>query len=158
MFLPRRYPDENSSKLDQRGFTLIELVIIIVTLGILAAVAIPKFGELAENSKKTATRDELQTLKRAIVGNAQAISGGKYVDKGFEGDIGYPPSRLEDLVSKPDSIPNYDKLTGIGWNGPYIDSSGSSYLADAWKVPYVYQPSYRRLVSVGGSDSIIVTF
>ncbi len=158
MPLSPRYLDDFSGRLDQRGFTLIELVIIIVTLGILAAVAIPKFGDLAENSKKTATKDELQTLKRGIIGNAQAIAGGKYVDKGFEGDIGYPPSRLEDLAKRPDSISAYDKLTGIGWNGPYIDSSGGSYLFDAWKTPYVYQPSARRLISVGGGDSIIVTF
>lgn len=152
------YPLDESAKLGQRGFTLIELVIIIVTLGILAAVAIPKFTDLAESSKITATKKELLALKGAISGNAEAIAGGKYVDRGFEGDVGFVPSRLQDLAAKPDSVSTYNKLTGLGWNGPYIDSSESNYLNDAWGVAYVYEPSNRRIVSVGGSDSVIATF
>ncbi len=145
-------------KLGQEGFTLTELVIIIVTLGILAAVAIPKFGDLTENSKITATKNEMMAIKRAIVGNAEAISAGQYVDRGFEGDIGLPPTQLQDLVIKPGSLLVYNKLTSIGWNGPYMDSTEGSYLKDAWGVNYVYQVSNRRLISVSGSDSIIVNF
>lgn len=38
----------------QRGFTLIELVMVIVILGVLAAVAIPKFVDLSDEAKKAA--------------------------------------------------------------------------------------------------------
>ncbi|MFC1475282.1 prepilin-type N-terminal cleavage/methylation domain-containing protein [Candidatus Zixiibacteriota bacterium] len=145
-------------KLGQKGFTLTELVIIIVTLGILAAVAIPKFGDLTDNSKITATKNEMMAIKRAIVGNAEAISGGQYIDRGFEGDIGLPPTALQDLVIKPGSLLVYNKLTSIGWNGPYLDSTEGSYLSDAWGVNYLYQTSGRKIISVGGSDSIIVNF
>ncbi len=147
-----------TKRLGRRGFTLIELVIIIAVLGILAAVAVPRFASMATSSKQAATKDELNTLKRAITGNPAATAGGEYVDRGFEGDIGYPPSRLQDLVAKPDSISTYDKFTRLGWNGPYVDSSNGAYLKDAWGSNYVYQPSSRRIVSVGGPDSIIVTF
>ncbi|MBU0983166.1 MAG: prepilin-type N-terminal cleavage/methylation domain-containing protein, partial [candidate division Zixibacteria bacterium] len=54
-------------RLDERGFTLIEIVIIIVTLGILAAVAIPRFADIAASSRVTATKQELVSLKTAIV-------------------------------------------------------------------------------------------
>ncbi|RME19387.1 MAG: hypothetical protein D6800_14330 [Candidatus Zixiibacteriota bacterium] len=144
--------------LDERAFTLIELVIIIVTLGIIAAVAVPKFVDLADSSRINATKQEMMALKRAIIGNPQATAGGAYVDRGFEGDVGYPPSQLVDLVRRPDSIPPYDRLSRLGWNGPYIDSSGGDYLTDAWGTPYSYSPSLRRIVSTGGADSIVVTF
>ncbi len=145
-------------KLGQAGFTLIELVMIIVVLGILAAVAVPRLGDVTENSRITATKKELLSLKVAVAGNPDAVSGGKYVDRGFEGDVGFAPSQLADLVSKPDSVSAYNKLTSLGWNGPYIDSTESNYLRDAWDVAYVYQPSSRRIISIGGSDSIIVGF
>lgn len=99
------------------------------------------------------------SLKKAIIGNPSAVSGGVYVDRGFEGDVGFIPSRLQDLAAKPDSVSIYNKLTRLGWNGPYIDSSGGLYLSDAWGTSYVYQPANRRLISIGGSpDSIIVSF
>lgn len=148
----------NILKLGRKGFTLTELVIIIVTLGILAAVAIPKFSDLTENSKITASQKEMQVIKRAIVGNSEAISGGRYIDRGFEGDVSFVPNRLQDLVVKPDSISVYNKLTTIGWNGPYINSSEGSYLMDAWGENYVYQPLGRKIISIGGADSIIVNF
>lgn len=145
-------------KLAQNGFTLIELVMIIVVLGVLAAVAIPKLGEVTENSRITATKKELLALKIAIGGNPDAVAGGKYVDRGYEGDVGFVPSSLQDLVVKPDSVSVYNKLTGLGWNGPYIDSTEGNYLKDGWGTNYVYQPTDRRIISVGGSDSIIVGF
>ena len=145
-------------KLGQAGFTLIELVMIIVVLGILAAVAIPRFGDVTENSRITATKKEMLSLKIAVTGNPDVVSGGKYVDRGFEGDVGFVPSQLADLVAKPDSVSTYNRLTGLGWNGPYIDSTENNYLKDAWDVAYVYQPSNRRIISVGGSDSIIIGF
>jgi len=145
-------------KLVQTGFTLIELVMIIVVLGVLAAVAIPKLGDVTENSKITATKKELLALKVAIAGNPDAVAGGKYVDRGFEGDVGFVPSLLQDLVTKPDSVALYNKLTGLGWNGPYIDSTEGNYLKDGWGTDYVYQPVSRRIISVGGSDSIVVGF
>jgi hypothetical protein len=137
---------------------LVELVIIIITLGILAAVAIPKFADMAEASKVNATKKEMLELKRAIVGNPEAVAAGEYIDRGFEGDVDFVPSNLTDLAVKPDSVAAYDKLTRIGWNGPYIDSSGGDYQKDAWGIAYVYEPSNRRIISVGGSDSIIITF
>ncbi len=147
-----------SRKTNVSGFTLVELVIIIVILGIVAAVAVPKFGTLTENSKITATKDEITRLKTAIIGDSRVVSGGEYVNRGFEGDVGHAPSQLQDLVQKPDSIPPYNKFTRIGWNGPYLDSAEQYYLVDAWSNPYVYDPSARTITSTSVTPNISTTF
>jgi prepilin-type N-terminal cleavage/methylation domain-containing protein len=142
----------------QTGFTLIELVMVIVVLGILSAVAIPQFTDMADSSKIAATKKELQEIKRAIVGNADLIAGGQLVDRGFEGDVGFTPSLLIDLGKKPDSVSAWNNLTRLGWNGPYIDTSGGNYLTDSWGTGYIFLPLQRQLLSVHGVDTISVNF
>ncbi len=135
-----------------------ELVIIIVVLGILAAVAVPMFGNMINSSKISATKSEMESLKRAIVGNPRVVAGGELVDRGYQGDVGTAPSQLVDLVTKPGSVPGYDKITRIGWNGPYIDNNNGDYLKNAWGSNYIYDQSGRTLKSINAADTITVTF
>jgi prepilin-type N-terminal cleavage/methylation domain-containing protein len=53
-------------KLSKKGFTLIELMIVVAIIGILAAIAIPKFADLIEKSKEGATKGNIGSLKSAI--------------------------------------------------------------------------------------------
>jgi len=140
------------------GFTLVELVIIIVVLGIVAAVAIPRIGSILESSRVNATKDEMGHIKQAIIGDTRVTGGGKYVNVGYEGNIGYPPSNLVDLVRKPDSIPVYDRFTSFGWNGPYLDSAEQHYLYDAWDSLYQYDANNRTITSIGANPDLTVTF
>ncbi|QDV28133.1 prepilin-type N-terminal cleavage/methylation domain-containing protein [Aureliella helgolandensis] len=50
----------------RRAFTLIELVIVIIIIAILAAVAVPKFIDRADDAKLSATKQSLSTLRSAI--------------------------------------------------------------------------------------------
>ncbi len=63
---------------NQKGFTLIELVIIIVVLGILAAVAIPKYQDITGEAKEAAARAALGSIRSGVTifyANAAVTTG-----------------------------------------------------------------------------------
>jgi general secretion pathway protein G len=142
----------------QAGFTLVEIIVVIIALGILGSVAIAKYAGIVKDSKIKATQSEMSTLKRAIVGNPQIVSGGKYTDVGYLGHLGSPPTQLNDLVVKPGSIAEYNAISGLGWNGPYLNPDSDEYLYDAWGEAYVYDPMARTIKSVGSGQDILVSF
>lgn len=49
-----------------RAFTLVEILIVVVILGILAAIVVPQFASATEESKKKTTLHELEKLRRAV--------------------------------------------------------------------------------------------
>ncbi len=53
-------------KNNKKGFTLIELMIVVAIIGILAAIAIPKFADLINKSKEGATKGALSSVRSAI--------------------------------------------------------------------------------------------
>src|ERR1700690_3503360 len=50
----------------RKGFTLIELMIVVAIIGILAAIAIPQFAQLVAKSQEGATKGNLGTLRSAL--------------------------------------------------------------------------------------------
>lgn len=144
----------------KRAFTLIEIVMTIVILGIIGSVAVIKIGSMVENSRIEATKNEMMMIKKAIVGDPSIVSGGKMVSRGFYGDVGKYPSNLKELAKKPSGVPTYNKITRIGWNGPYIEAT-DDFLKDAWDEYYNYGLNGNGtgyIESVGGSEKIKITF
>lgn len=140
------------------GFTLIEMVMVIVLLGILGAVAVPRISGLVEGARRAATLEEMLALRCAIAGDGSTVSAGHPVARGYEADVGTLPSSLTDLVTKPGGVPSWNRHTQTGWDGPYIVSDGG-YLTDAWGDSYQYDTGQRTITSTaGGGEQIVVNF
>ena len=89
----------------QNGFTLIELVVVIVILGILAVTAAPKFMNLQGDARNAS----LQGLKGAIQG-AAGIVYGKAAIKGVESN---PDSSISDGTTTINTAFGYPKATQV---------------------------------------------
>lgn len=70
----------------RRGFTLIELIIVMAIVALLLTLAVPRYFHSIERSKEAVLRANLATTREAL-------------DK-FRGDTGKFPARLEVLVEK----------------------------------------------------------
>ena len=103
--------------MNQRGFTLLELVVVIAVIGILSAAVAPAVIQRVLDQRIESTRTEARTLYEAAVG---APSENRF---GFLGDIGRLPASLQELVA-PGSLPSFSTNTtrgiGMGWRGPYV--------------------------------------
>ncbi len=133
-----------------RAFTLTELVIIISLLAILSAITIPRVGNFITNAKIAATKEEMQNLKKAMVGDPNLIAAGQYSYGGYLNDVGKPPPNFYALISKPSGVPDWDKFTKRGWRGPYIERGESNaYRKDAWGNNYIYNKNKNFLRSRG---------
>ena len=100
-----------------RGFTLLELLVVLVIIGLLAGYVGPKyFAQIGKSEVKTA-RAQIDALEKAL-------------DQ-YRLDVGHYPATeqgLAALMERPQSEAN--------WAGPYLKKAAPT---DPWGKPYVYQ-------------------
>lgn len=96
------------------GFTLLEMLAVIVLIGIIGAVVVTQVGKNVDKGKYGAGKAQLMTLSQKI--------------ENYALDNGSPPQQLEGLAVKPANAPN--------WQGPYAKESD---LKDPWRHDFGYQ-------------------
>lgn len=112
-------PISNLQSRLSRGFTLIEILVVVVILGILAAIVVPRVMERPGEARVTRAKQDIQGIVTAL---------SLYKLDNFN----YPSSEqgLDALVNKPAGQPD-----AANWKGPYLDRIAK----DPWGKPYLYQ-------------------
>jgi general secretion pathway protein G len=100
----------------QSGFTLMELLAVIVIIGVLAATIGARFINQGETARAGATRTEMGQIVQAL--DLFKLEMGRY-PSAQEG--------LEALIKNPGNVPN--------WNGPYFRKDS---IKDPWQNDYKY--------------------
>ncbi|MCU1756784.1 type II secretion system major pseudopilin GspG [Pseudomonas helleri] len=103
----------------QRGFTLIEIMVVVVIIGVLGAIVVPQFMSRPDQAKVTAARADIQAISTALE---------MYRLDTFN----YPSTQqgLEALVTRPSGTP-----LARNWNPQgYL----KSLPVDPWGTPYQY--------------------
>lgn len=110
-------PGDYKSVLSKSGFTLVELLVVMVIVGLLAAIVAPMVYQHVSPAKHTAVRGQMKSFMTAL--------DNFYVDVGR-----FPSSKegLEALRSKP--------VGAKGWRGPYLRRNVPK---DPWGYAFVYR-------------------
>lgn len=102
----------------RQGFTLIEIMLVVVIIGILAAIIGPKLTGKTKTASIKATQSSINSLATAL--GLFEIQAGRFPTT-EEG--------LDALLEKPDD------LSDEQWDGPYL----KEYPKDAWNEEFVYR-------------------
>jgi general secretion pathway protein G len=103
--------------LRQAGFTLLELLVVMVIIGLLAGYVGPRYFQHIGKSEVKAARAQIDALEKAL--------------EGYRLDTGHFPSTELGLVALVDRPANEPK-----WAGPYLKKAVPP---DPWGNPYVYR-------------------
>jgi general secretion pathway protein G len=113
----------------QKGFTLLEMLVVLVIIGLLAGLVGPQLMGRVDVSRQTAAETQGRMLKSAL--DTMRLDIGRYPTK----DEG-----LGMLVTAP-----ADERVARKWRGPYLSES---LPADPWGNPYQYEPISSNTVAL----------
>ena len=123
----------------RKAFTLVELLIVVIIIAVLAAIAIPYFGNSSLRSKEAALRGELKTLRNVV--------------ELFKGDTGCYPASFDAFTATtaPSTCLKADgtsiTMPAGMWRGPYVSNVGPNPVDG-------HAPGYTYTTTAGGNPPL----
>lgn len=114
----RTWSEEESSRDGEAGFTLVELLVVLVILSLVMGLVAPRVLGYLSDARVRSTKLQIESLASAL--SLFFLDAGRY------------PSASEGLQSLISQGPRID-----GWNGPYLQQAALP--VDAWGRPYEYK-------------------
>ena len=111
-------PKPRTARAHSKGFTLLELLVVIVIIGLLAAYVGPKYFAQLGKSEVTVAKAQLESFEKSL--------------DTYRLDVGRYPTTEEGMAA----LMAAPAAAGAKWNGPYLKKAVPP---DPWGNPYVYR-------------------
>lgn len=148
-----------SSQAVSRGFTLLELLVVVALIGVLASIALVAFDKTRDRAEVDVARIEMTEIRKAL--------------HMFHRDVGHDPSAVTEDLSLwllsscqadnmaandyDDGCAQWDPDARRGWNGPYMNAETGTQANAAATFDGLLDPwgNYYRLVAPDTADTRI---
>ena len=107
----------NQAMKNQAGFTLVELIVVVIIIGLLAGLVVPQFIKQEEKATAKAAKAQIELFGTAL--------------DTFRLDVGRYPNSQEGMAALMQKPAGVDR-----WDGPYLRKD---LPPDPWGKPYVYK-------------------
>nr|WP_281054928.1 prepilin-type N-terminal cleavage/methylation domain-containing protein [Thiocystis violascens] len=141
--------DRPPARRPQRGMTLLELLVVVALMSVVGFMALSQVGDDLGQARYQDTKNRLEMIRKAIIGDTSRTLNGQPEIRGFVADMGRLPRNLTELLTReycqghrevrtqtdcetyypatpsnwlelPESTINVDTGLRAGWNGPYL--------------------------------------
>lgn len=128
-----------------RGFTLVELLIVIAIIGVLASIVLASLRYARNNALKAKAQAELDGIRAAMevmASDTEEWPGHQTPNEVNE--TSSPPNEIDDITAESAGLAATDG-SYENWNGPYIEPG----MLDPWGNPYFFDTDYDLNGGVG---------
>lgn len=118
-----------------KGFSLVELTVVLLLITLIASIAVRETSELSFQTRYEQTKERLEMIRQAILGNPRQIINGQQALSGFVADMGRLPANLRELIQRSGDCDN----DAGDISQAACEAKGGAWTASAWNSNAVSQ-------------------